>query len=384
MQTAAHHPLDEALDSMLPSAGETRLLRGCLDEEQSGRRALSLWLEGQPDPIAALTSPSLKWLLPLVQRACARHGVCVPAAAATVLKAAALRAQLRAPSYQAIRGRILRALADARVPAMALKGTALGDLVYPDPSLRHTHDLELWIPAEHWNRAAEALAPLRLSGLAAIAHAARAELVHPSGLPVVLQRHLFPIPFYNAASDAPWSRAEAVELAGEPARVLAPADMLMHVCGRAVHSPSRDSYRWIVDAWYLLHRRPDLDWDVFLETAASRRLTLPLSRTLHYLMGALDAPVPVHVLDRLAAGAAKDRSIGVEAALYGARVAAGGLRPLLRRARSARSRVAIVRHTLLPSATFLAWMTRPRSPLLRTTHGQLFRAVRYFARRCRG
>lgn len=378
--TPPRHPLSEAVETLLPGRSETQFLKGALDPSNAGRSALDAWLSQQRDPIAALTRAPIKWLLPLIFRACCHHGLNAPSALVTVLKTATLREELRTRSYRAIRRSVLQALAAAGMQPIVLKGAALGGLVYPDESLRHTHDLELLVRSSDWDRLAAALAPLGFA-VASIPSAVRIELTHASGLPLVLHRHLFRIPFYNAARDDVWMRTETAKLDGVAARVLSPADMLVHACGDALHSASWGSHHWITDTWFLLDRRPDLDWDVVARSASARQLTLPLAVSLNYLADQLGAAVPRAMCDRLSAVAAQDGSVGPELALHAARAFAGGLRQLMGRTPTIRGRATILRHLLLPSIAFLSWATQPRSPRRRAIHAQVFRVARYVARR---
>jgi hypothetical protein len=137
----------------------------------------------------------------------------------------------------------------------------------------------------------------------------------------------------------------------------------------------------MVDAWYLLERRRDVDWDLVARIAETRRMALPLALAVGYLADQLDARVPAEAVDRLTTVAARDRSIGPELVLHAARAQAGGLARLLIRTPTTDGRTAILRHVLRPSMTFLWWSTQPRHGWLRPLHGQLFRVARYLARR---
>jgi len=375
------HALSEAVATLLPTPAETQLLAGCVDRGPGGRRALEAWFARHADPIAELAGGPIKWLMPLVWRACGHHRLDPRGALATVLKTAALREEMRSRSYRAIRGSLLRGLAAAGIRPIVLKGAALGELVYPDASLRHAHDVELLVRDADWPRLDAALAPLGFAGAASPADSPRVELAHVSGLPLVLHRRLFRIPFHNVQPDDVWQRAETATLDGVEACVLSPADALVYGCGEGLHSAGRASYRWIVDAWFLLDRRRDVNWDAVARITDTRQMALPLAVSLSYLADQLDAPVPGETRDRLAAAAARDRSIGPELALHAARAGAGGLARLLARTRTIGGRAAIFRHRLLPSIVFLWWSTQPRSSWLRTIHGRAFRVARYVARR---
>ena len=380
----SRHPLADAVATIFPGPSDTQLLRGTLVATDAGRRALSEWLAAQPDAVAALTAPSRRWLLPLVLRACNHHRLLPGRAVATVLRTATLREQLRTTSYQAIRRRVLRSLAAAGVEPLVLKGAALGELVYPEPALRHAHDLELLVRDADWAKLADALAHAEVTGLEAITGGVRVELTHASGLPLVLHRHLFRIPFHNAYGGDVWLRSEARQLAGTPACVLGPADALVHACGDAPNAAACRSWRWLVDAWFLLERRPDLDWHAVVAIASARGMALPMALALDYLSRELAAPVPDRARERMASLASGDRSLGPELALHGARAAAGGLRPLLQRTGSPRGRVAVIWHVLTPSLAFLGWATQPRGPVLRAAHAQAFRVAHFVARQGKG
>jgi hypothetical protein len=374
------HPLREAVATILPDASHTLLIRGCVDRSGAGRRALDGWLAAQADAVGAFREP-IKWMLPLVLRACTEHRIAPPARLATVLKTAALRSELRTRSFRAIRADVLRALTSAGADAIVLKGAALSELVYPDASLRHAHDVELLIEPGSWDRAGRALARLPFTGLDALEDAPRAELTHASGLPVVLYRRLFQIPFYNVPVDDVWTRTEPASLCGAAARVLSPADAIVHLCGRALHCAGIRSFRWIVDAWYVLDRRRDIDWDVLLRVACARNLAMPLALAVDYLACELDAPVPRAVRERLSAIAAADRAVGPLVALHAARKAAGGAVRLVTRTPTMRGRAAVLRGWALPSIDVLEWATRPRSRWMIVMHAQAFRIARYGIRR---
>jgi hypothetical protein len=96
-----------------------------------------------------------------------------------------------------------------------------------------------------------------------------------------------------------WTRAQRDTCAGRTVITLSPADHLVHICGHAACSASRDRLKWAADAWYLLERNPSLDWAQWIETvccqparAAPRGpAALPRRRS--------GSPVPSWVLDRL-------------------------------------------------------------------------------------
>jgi hypothetical protein len=263
-----------------------------------------------------------------------------------------------------------------------LKGAALAETVYAHPALRHSHDIEILIPDAELSEVRSSLEPLGF-GVSGRKAAARdsLELVHESGLPLVLRRELFEVPFYNAIAAAVAARAELTDLLGTRVRVLSPADALLHGCGHAFHSPGRESQRWILDAWFLIARRRGLDWEALVRTAADARLSVPLATLLTYLARDLSAPIPPGVLADVTARAAAADSIDGELALFAARSTGRALfRTLLRRERSVAGRLRILRWMLLPSRAYLTWVTQEPDPwLLRAQY--VARPARYVSRR---
>jgi hypothetical protein len=104
-----------------------------------------------------------------------------------------------------------------------------------------------------------------------------------------------------------WTRSRPSALHGVETRVLAPEDLLLHLC---VHQLSHFSFfqagiepdhpmRWIADALTLLRATPSFDWDLFCREARARRFTLALSKALSNLRRRWSAPVPDEVLSAL-------------------------------------------------------------------------------------
>jgi hypothetical protein len=104
---------------------------------------------------------------------------------------------------------------------------------------------------------------------------------------------------------------------GCPVLIPSAADSLIHVCVHASYCSSRHSLRWISDAWFILDRNIDLDWDYLVGWGVRGRMALPLWITLSYLAQELDAPVPAAVLENLRSAAANTKRIGRQLALLG-------------------------------------------------------------------
>jgi hypothetical protein len=372
--------LSAVLTGFLPGPEDTLLLRACLHAGESGRWASDSWLARlRADDLSRET---VKSFLPLLFRAVRTHSINVEPWFLTILKTAALREELRTRTYRSIAGRVLSALSNRVPPVIPIGGVVLGETVYPDAALRHSHDVEILVQDDDHDPIGRSLIALAFT-TSGTNEDGSLELVHPSGLPLVLRRALFEIPFYNAGLREMTTRARDAVILGSRVPVLSPADVLLHTSGRAACPRGRESHRWVADAWFIIHHHPDLDWETFLQAATHASLALPVSVALEYLAEALDARVPASVLSRLAVASSSGPPIGRELALLGARSAGrGGFRHLLRQAGDWSVRLQVIRWILAPSPTYVRWVSRhARCQLLPAQY--VSRPASYLARRVR-
>jgi hypothetical protein len=342
-------------------------------------------LKEYPVPQKAINKESTKALLPLLFSALRVHGIAVDNAFLTILRTATVREEVRTNTYRSICRNVLSALAAQEIPAILLRGAALADTVYAAPALRHSHDIDILSEPRHWDSIVTSLMSLGfvLRRKEASTDCPKVVLEHRTRLPLVLHRNLFEIPFYNPDLSELWSRSQTRVIADVSARVLSPTDALLHLCGHASYSPSRDSLRWITDAWFVIDRHRDMDWELLLDCAQRYHLTLPLSVALGYMSKDLSAPVPSIFLGSLFIAAAKSKAIGRELALFGARSdPRGGFKNLLRRTKDWRGRAYIIKWMLFPSPAYALWIERVRISWLLPFH-YLRRPIRYASRRIR-
>ncbi|HJV08950.1 MAG TPA: nucleotidyltransferase family protein, partial [Acidimicrobiales bacterium] len=270
-----HRRLSAALSPLLPTAEQTLLLRACLHEREGTAAWTALGRRLGPDGLGPLLTGNRR-LLPLLHRAATVDpgGFGLDADLQRRLAAVALREKLRSTAFRRGAHEVVGLLAQGGHDVLVLRGAALAELAYPDPYLRHCHDLDLLT---------------RGAGVTDAGLAGRA-MLHPSA---------FSHPRAQADDRPLWDRSLALALGGHPARVMSPADLLVHVCGHAYLSGSRASLAWATDAWFTLAAWPDLDWDLVLATADERHLGLGLGLLLGYAGEQLGAPVPAVVLDAL-------------------------------------------------------------------------------------
>ena len=131
-----------------------------------------------------------------------RNGAALDETLQTVLRTAYVAEDARSRIYRRIARDVLSVLTSAGIPVIVLKGTALSGTVYPDPVLRHCHDIDLLVTRGDLLQAASACASLKFSpatsGIGSGTEHAR--LDHTSGLPVEL-------PYYGATFDDVWDRS---------------------------------------------------------------------------------------------------------------------------------------------------------------------------------
>jgi hypothetical protein len=358
MKAGLEPPLADTLSAVLPSERQTRLLRACLLPGEAGRRTWTAWREQVEEAGGGLDREvkAAGRLLPLLWSAWQERSGETGQSLATLLRVATYREELRSSAYAGLCREALTALAGRQIPAIVINGAALASTVYDRPALRHCHDLDLLIRGDDLAGARQALAATGYRRISATVSftADDLKLAHARGLGLELHSRPFGPPG-GAALDEVWTRTETRLVAGVSARVLSPADALLQACGRAAYSASRGSLVWACDAWQIIRRCSELDWEVLLASAAAAHLALPAYAALSYLRSELEAAVPARVLEQLAA-AAWDDVLGRDHALAAARRGPGGdYSTLWRHSRRWRSRADLLRWLLLPSPGFLRW-----------------------------
>jgi len=210
--------------------------------------------------------------------------------------------------------RILCALAAEAVPVLLLKGAALIETAYGNPALRPMVDLDLLVPLAQVGIAHSALAK---SGYGMITsdpwpdfswrYRNSVAYGRPSGrgLPwlVGLHAQAFDVPYYERIPVGDWfGRAQSAPGAGPGARVPAPEDHLVYLCGHlALHHQYDLALLRLVDIALLIQRAGKaLDWGQTLDRAVDWRLVIPVQHTLDRLERLWPGTIPSHVALRLA------------------------------------------------------------------------------------
>ena len=247
-------PLTDTLSVLLPTPNETWLLRACLHSGKSAHAAWEAWLQCVGDLVQTFKEEQLgiKRLLPLLFAALQRNGIEIDRTLLPYLRAARVSEELRSTAYYTICHDALATLTVKGIAFVVLKGAALSEIAYRDWTLRHSHDIDLLLHESDLDRARHVLCARESFASPADRRQAsiNVKLVHNSGLPLELHGRLFRTSYYTAPIDEMWAHSQSRAIADIPARILSPADMLLHIIGQASCCRSRESLQWVCDAWW--------------------------------------------------------------------------------------------------------------------------------------
>ena len=200
---------------------------------------------------------------------------------------------------------ILRALSEAGVPVMLLKGGAMILKYYPDRGMRPMNDIDLLVeennltPALHalaglgWRDIEQKVYDLFLGGHPAVTMA--------GGRRFELDVHWNLLTEYDPQIDPRvwWRDARLMDWQGSPVYLLSPEDQVIHLCAHGVKWDALPSIRWIPDVLRVLEASPDLAWDKLVQKCQYFKVTLPVRSCLLFLQTRYGAQVPDEVLDAL-------------------------------------------------------------------------------------
>lgn len=247
--------------------------------------------------------------------------------------------------------------------SLLLKGAALGETVYSEPALRHSHDIDLLVQTVDLGRAAGALARAGfVAGGDRLRSSDEVVYAHRSALPVRLHTKLFRLRHYTVDLEGLWSRKRPLRAAGERAHGLSPADNVLHTLGHASYCPSRSTLLWACDCWLILDATSDLDWSHLVAETERSGLAVPITLMLRYLAEELDSPVPDDALNQVEVSARSASRLQRDLALSAARQSLGTeVRGMLAAVSGVREKLRLASWILFPSADYIRWAYRKES-----------------------
>lgn len=201
---------------------------------------------------------------------------------------------------------VIHGLEQAGIATLALKGSAASVAYYRDTGVRPMADIDLLVPYERAAAAVQALGRIgwkparpRVPDLIRYQHSVR--MVHETGEALDLHWHVLAECVHRDADRGFWQRAVPIRILDASSRALGPADSLLHAVVHGMRWNAEPTVRWVADAMTILHASPGaIDWEVLEREARAQRVVLRLHMGLDYLRRRMDAPIPAHVLARLA------------------------------------------------------------------------------------
>ena len=285
--------LIDALADLLLPPGDALFLQACFAADEPARAAWRAWSGGAPVLPDATTARGLRVLAfaPLVLRAAERGAIPLSTPELTALRARRVLERRRGERYRQVLSEALHTLARHDIAPIVLKGVMLADAAYPDPVLRHCHDIDLVVTAE---RQAEAVAALSAGGFSAVRGAAHPSvgLLHTSRLPLMIHTTFCRVPAYRLPAGEMWTGSVPADVEGVRVRRLSTEHTLVHLCvqglGRGI-GPA--ALRWAIDARHLLGAAAPLDWPAVVVCGRAYAMALPLAVALTCLRDRLDVTV---------------------------------------------------------------------------------------------
>jgi hypothetical protein len=308
-------------DSVAPE--ETALLRAAgLRDKNAAERAFAAYRARVPEGGERLPA---RRLLPAVARNLARLGA---PRDPFLLRSYAENFGANARLLRSA-GEVLRALHEADIPALVLKGVALLIVHYRDLGARPMSDVDILVPGASVGRALDVLEATNWRGdpdrtwLRSGMHAG--VLSNGGGSSLDLHRHALYEARYAAADEAFFAASIPVEAGGAPARAMAADDQLIHTVVHGLRWSIAPSSIWILDA-ITIARNGDLDPERVRARAEALGLALPLRRGLELTRDILGSEQTLDALlapltrqrDSLAARAEDFFRVREPAGLFGA------------------------------------------------------------------
>jgi hypothetical protein len=202
---------------------------------------------------------------------------------------------------------VMKAMQEAGIPVLVLKGATLASTAYTDAGLRPMNDFDFMVPFGETRSAFEIMSQSGWKYVESVpleqtiwsSHASKWN--NQGGRQIDLHWHLLPGWRLPEVDEGVVQRAAKIQIAGTTFPAMSATDLLWHVCAHGAIGDEVPSIRWVADAWMILHddKRP-VDWELFLDSVQQRSLGFSVSRALHFLKTEFNAPVPDRVLEILA------------------------------------------------------------------------------------
>lgn len=213
--------------------------------------------------------------------------------------------------------RVTSQLRQRGVDLLLLKGMVLGELLYPDPALRPSSDIDVMVQVAQLSQAREVLGDLgytvqpgrQLDFQLARSYDIPYVRATANGQPVLLELHwnLAEPGLFNLDVSTLWARAQQLEVNQHVLPTLSLEDLLIHL---TIHIRKHRyvGLRWLVDVSELLRGYgQQLDWNYLVRTARHAGAGTLFYVTLHLTQELMGVTVPAAVMQALRPGPLRRR-----------------------------------------------------------------------------
>jgi hypothetical protein len=328
------------------------------------REAWEAWLQPVRHlrPFLRGQRPDLKRLLPLAAYRLRQADVTVDAEMQHLLNATKLWEEQRTRRIVEIFSAVFDRLNGAGLRPMLVSGLATSSFAYPEPALRHCHDIDLLLPPGEVELAAMLLVGAGFERSDATQKCAGSiSLRHADGLPINLHASLLDSTYFRLADKRMTAGALTLDVAGRSIDVLSAEGALLHRLALTSTDRAAEPISALVDAALILGAVgfDYIQWQCFTRNTLSARLGPQIFTMLDYLRREVGATVPESVLRELAQSSQRPDAEWVDQALHHARYGHAGKLSAMLIASGWRSRLRIVRWLILPSPGYLrGWCSR--------------------------
>jgi len=189
------------------------------------------------------------------------------------------------------------------IPVISLKGTTLAEMLYDNPALRTTSDMDILVKPGDLPRARSLLVELGYRQTESQPQQSHpfhgAPFYRQAALPVFIELHwdLEDEKLISAPVQEIWSRAQTLRLQGGDTLILSPEDTLLFAVVQLCKS--FDQLKVLSDIAGLLRKYDTLDWPYILGSARRWGIAAGVYYSLKLAADLLEAPVPLSALREL-------------------------------------------------------------------------------------
>ena len=202
---------------------------------------------------------------------------------------------------------ILSRFRDRGIQAVPLRGPALAEQLYGDPTARPCGDLDLLVRKAQLDQVKAVLSELdyrlcdRRPGFAQ-AFSYTWEFFKTQPIPIIIEPHwslAYPPYTEQLDMDAVWRRCVPGRACGVETWLLSPEDQLLNLCLHLVHHNGNAPRLWVSELDAILRKEQTaLQWPQLLKTAQEAGVGRLVAQALHRTQAAFETPLPEGIVEQ--------------------------------------------------------------------------------------